>query len=67
MDTMEVSASEDKKKRKRNKQLLKSIRQQVEFYFSDANLRKDRFLSQEISRSEDRCKCSRTLITLLSA
>ncbi|XP_072050539.1 la-related protein 7-like isoform X2 [Amphiura filiformis] len=55
MDTNESNIGDnDKKKRKRNKQLLKDIRQQVEFYFGDANLRKDRFLKQEISQSEDR-------------
>lgn len=48
------SGDEGKKmKRKRNKKLLGSVRQQLEFYFSDANLRKDRFLKQEMERSEE--------------
>lgn len=35
-----------KKSRKRKKQLFNQIRQQIEFYFSDANLSKDRFLKK---------------------
>jgi hypothetical protein len=34
--------------RHRKKQLYKSIRKQMEFYFSDANLTKDRFLGRLI-------------------
>jgi hypothetical protein len=30
---------------------------QVEFYFGDANLLKDRFLSQQIRESDDGCMC----------
>lgn len=37
-----------KKGRHRKKQLYKSILQQMEFYFSDSNLSKDRYLSQLI-------------------
>lgn len=32
--------------RKRKKQYFNTIRQQMEFYFSDANLTKDRFLKK---------------------
>jgi La-related protein 7 len=39
-----------------NKLLYKQIREQMEFYFSDSNLSKDRFINQEISKSEDGCK-----------
>ncbi|XP_071483462.1 la-related protein 7-like [Diadema antillarum] len=42
----------EKRPRKRVKKLTVDICQQVEFYFSDANLRKDRYLMQEISKSE---------------
>lgn len=35
-----------KKTRKRKKQMFNQIRQQIEFYFSDANLSKDRFLKK---------------------
>ncbi|XP_018567612.1 la-related protein 7 [Anoplophora glabripennis] len=40
-----------KKGRHRKKQLYSSILQQMEFYFSDSNLSKDRFLSQLISEN----------------
>ena len=34
------------KKRRRTKELVKSIQEQVEFYFSDANLNRDKFLQK---------------------
>lgn len=37
---------QQKKGRHRKKQLYSSILQQMEFYFSDSNLTKDRFMSQ---------------------
>jgi La-related protein 7 len=43
-----------KKIRRRKKQLYKAIRKQMEFYFSDANLTKDRFLGKLIAG--DPCK-----------
>lgn len=43
-----------KKGRHRKKQLFNSILQQMEFYFGDSNLSKDRFLSQLINR--DSCR-----------
>lgn len=43
-----------KKGRHRKKQLYNSILQQMEFYFSDSNLTKDRFLTQLIK--DDPCK-----------
>lgn len=46
----------EKKYRQRNKQRRNAIRQQLEFYFSDSNLAKDRFLSQLIKKSPDSCK-----------
>ena len=39
-----------------NKLLYKKLREQMEFYFSDSNLSKDRFINQEISKSEDGCE-----------
>jgi hypothetical protein len=41
---------------KSKKFLYKRIREQIEFYFSDSNLSKDRFLKQEIQKSQDGCK-----------
>lgn len=43
-----------KKIRRRKKNLYNSVLQQMEFYFSDANLRKDRFIGQLIKN--DPCK-----------
>ena len=34
----------------------------MEFYFSDANLNKDRFLKEQISKSEDGCKSGNTVV-----
>ncbi|KAM6949624.1 la-related protein 7 [Aplochiton taeniatus] len=43
----------EKKKRSRVKQLLADVRKQVEFWFGDVNLHKDRFLRQLIEESHD--------------
>jgi La-related protein 7 len=43
-----------KKIRRRKKQLYNTIRKQMEFYFGDANLTKDRFLGNLVA--EDPCK-----------
>lgn len=37
------------------KELRHKILEQMEFYFSDSNLTKDRFLKQEITNSQDGC------------
>lgn len=37
--------------RRRKKQLYTAIRERMEFYFSDANLQKDRFLTRLINNS----------------
>lgn len=44
------------KKRKRKRHFYNAIRQQIEFYFSDSNLSKDRFLQKVISKSSDSSK-----------
>ncbi|XP_064615511.1 la-related protein 7-like [Liolophura sinensis] len=43
-----------KKPRKRMKAILTKIRGQMEFYFSDANLQKDRFLKRKMDESDDK-------------
>lgn len=44
---------EEKKKRSRVKQVLADIAKQVDFWFGDANLHKDRFLREQIEKSRD--------------
>jgi hypothetical protein len=39
-------------------EIRRKIREQIEFYFSDANLSKDRFLRQEILNAQDSCEFS---------
>uniref|UniRef100_A0A8C5LW79 La-related protein 7 n=1 Tax=Leptobrachium leishanense TaxID=445787 RepID=A0A8C5LW79_9ANUR len=43
----------EKKKRSRVKQLLADIAKQVDFWFSDVNLHKDRFLREQIEKARD--------------
>ncbi|XP_067124291.1 la-related protein 7 [Centruroides vittatus] len=43
----------EKKIRRRTTNLYKAIREQMEFYFSDSNLLRDKFLQQTISDSKD--------------
>ncbi|XP_055972728.1 la-related protein 7 [Sorex fumeus] len=55
---MEEESSEkkkevEKKKRSRVKQVLADIAKQVDFWFGDANLHKDRFLREQIEKSRD--------------
>lgn len=40
--------------RRRKKQLYECVRERMEFYFSDSNLQKDRFLSQLIKNDPRR-------------
>ncbi|XP_019711747.1 la-related protein 7 isoform X1 [Hippocampus comes] len=48
-----LSKETDKKKRSRVKQLLGEVKKQVEFWFGDVNLHKDRFLKKLIDASDD--------------
>ncbi|XP_070710703.1 la-related protein 7 [Pempheris klunzingeri] len=47
------SKETEKKKRSRVKQLLGDVKKQVEFWFGDVNLHKDRFLKKLIEESDD--------------
>ncbi|XP_077445722.1 la-related protein 7 isoform X2 [Stigmatopora argus] len=47
------SKETDKKKRSRVKQLMGEVKKQVEFWFGDVNLHKDRFLKKLIEESSD--------------
>lgn len=50
------SKETEKKKRSRVKQLLTDIKRQVEFWFGEVNLHKDRFLKKLIDESDSGCK-----------
>ena len=45
----------DEAKKTTNKEMRVKLRDQMEFYFSDSNLTKDRFLRKEIENSSDGC------------
>lgn len=51
-DPLKISADNEirKKQRKRTKKIIAQLQEQVEFYFGDSNLQKDRFMKQEISK-----------------
>lgn len=53
MEDGKQQESKDKKQRKRMKAVYAQIREQMEFYFSDSNLQKDRFLKKQYTESED--------------
>lgn len=54
-DCFESSEENSKSKgRQRKKLLYKTVREQMEFYFSDANLSKDRYLRQLVE--DDPCE-----------
>lgn len=57
-ETSSKNKETEKKKRSRVKQLLGDVKKQVEFWFGDVNLHKDRFLKKLIDESEDGCKGS---------
>ncbi|XP_075400024.1 la-related protein 7 isoform X2 [Tenrec ecaudatus] len=52
-ETREKKKDVEKKKRSRVKQVLTDIVKQVDFWFGDANLHKDRFLREQIEKSRD--------------
>ncbi|XP_077134988.1 la-related protein 7 [Ranitomeya variabilis] len=52
-ESAETRKDREKKKRSRVKQLLADIAKQVDFWFGDVNLHKDRFLREQIEKSRD--------------
>ncbi|KAG1925901.1 la-related protein 7 isoform X2 [Pimephales promelas] len=50
---LSVKKENEKKKRSRVKQLLADVKKQVEFWFSDVNLHKDKFMKNIIEQSRD--------------
>ncbi|XP_074131264.1 la-related protein 7 isoform X1 [Sminthopsis crassicaudata] len=52
-ESIEQKKEGEKKKRSRVKQVLSDIAKQVDFWFGDANLHKDRFLREQIEKSRD--------------
>ncbi|XP_066576523.1 la-related protein 7 [Amia ocellicauda] len=53
VDCSEKKKDKEKKKRSRVKQLLADVKKQVEFWFGDVNLHKDRFLRELVEKSRD--------------
>ena len=56
MDPESASDHETRENKEKKKLLRSKILEQMEFYFSDSNLAKDRFLKNEIISSKDGCK-----------
>ncbi|KAI1888281.1 hypothetical protein AGOR_G00183410 [Albula goreensis] len=52
-EASEKKKESEKKKRSRVKQVLADVKKQVEFWFGDVNLHKDRFLRQLVEQSRD--------------
>nr|XP_015200550.1 PREDICTED: la-related protein 7 [Lepisosteus oculatus] len=52
-DCSEKKKEKEKKKRSRVKQLLSDVKKQVEFWFGDVNLYKDKFLRELLEKSRD--------------
>ncbi|MEE6512501.1 hypothetical protein FKM82_019563, partial [Ascaphus truei] len=52
-ESTELRKDREKKKRSRVKQLLADIAKQVDFWFGDVNLHKDRFLREQIEKTRD--------------
>lgn len=65
MEVVETAVEEHhpKKVRHRKKLLYSSILRQMEFYFSDSNLSKDRFLSKLLEEDESKFKKPILMIT----
>ncbi|MGH0150934.1 UNVERIFIED_CONTAM: hypothetical protein FKN15_060730 [Acipenser sinensis] len=53
MEISEKTKENEKKKRSRVKQLLSDVKKQVDFWFGDVNLHKDRFLREKLEKSRD--------------
>lgn len=53
VESSDKNKDTEKKKRSRVKQLLSDVQKQVEFWFGDVNLHKDRFLKKLIDESHD--------------
>ena len=56
MDKSSEKPANDQSDKAVKKERRRKICEQMEFYFSDSNLSKDRFLKQEISANSDGCK-----------
>ncbi|KAM8940441.1 la-related protein 7 isoform 1-T1 [Pelodytes ibericus] len=52
-ESMDTRKDREKKKRTRVKQLLADIAKQVDFWFGDVNLHKDRFMREQIEKTRD--------------
>ncbi|KAE8630569.1 hypothetical protein XENTR_v10000877 [Xenopus tropicalis] len=52
-ESTDLRKDREKKKRSRVKQLLADIAKQVDFWFGDVNLHKDRFLREQIEKTRD--------------
>ncbi|XP_067400767.1 la-related protein 7 isoform X2 [Emydura macquarii macquarii] len=52
-ESTEQKKDREKKKRSRVKQVLSDIAKQVDFWFGDVNLHKDKFLREQIEKSRD--------------
>ncbi|XP_018106914.1 la-related protein 7 isoform X2 [Xenopus laevis] len=52
-ESTDLRKDREKKKRSRVKQLLADIAKQVDFWFGDINLHKDRFLREQIEKTRD--------------
>ncbi|XP_069487084.1 la-related protein 7 isoform X2 [Ambystoma mexicanum] len=52
-ESSEQRKEREKKKRSRVKQVLTDVAKQVEFWFGDVNLHKDRFLREQIEKTRD--------------
>nr|XP_025038484.1 la-related protein 7 isoform X3 [Pelodiscus sinensis] len=52
-ESTEQKREREKKKRSRVKQVLSDIAKQVDFWFGDVNLHKDKFLREQIEKSRD--------------
>lgn len=63
VDSSSKSKETEKKKRSRVKQLLADVKKQVEFWFGDVNLHKDRFLRKLVDDSDDGCERAHHLIS----